>query len=331
MKASSIYYTPTQPNEGRNTEQLLGESIIYLPAAQISPIEATKTPKSEQNHIIRLAASIKKYGILEPLCVKLMGNSSGFPLYELIDGERRFRAAALAGYERLPCTVLPSNAPKCLQQAFISRLKEENLHFFALAEAFYTLFHDYKMTQEEIARKMHLSQSAVANKLRLLRLPSDERLLIRQAGLSERHARALLRLESASSRKEALSLLLSGSQTVAEAEALIESFLPKKQAKTVVLAENPPVLGAKTPFLPISTHAAPTTGPSSDTALPHDTPLSEGQGITPRKFILRDLQPLYHSIERTLGIFKKTGAEVAYTKQEDENRALITILIPKKG
>lgn len=326
MKSSSIYYpTSGTPKTAIIQTGSSAESVILLPAAQIIPSDTQKTPKSEQNHIIRLAASIKKYGILEPLSVKLVGKDVGFPLYELIDGERRFRAATIAGIERLPCVVLSANAQKCLQHTYITRLKDENLHFFALAEAFYTLFHEYHMTQEEIARRMRLSQSAVANKLRLLRLLPEERAIIEQSGLSERHARALLRLETPAARREPLAILIEKEHTVAEAERLIEAYLPKKPPNTAYQEGNTAALPPKAPLYSASERC-----PDK----PPQAPLSEsksGQGITPSKFILRDLQPLYHSIERTLGIFKKTGATVEYSKQEDEYHALITISIPKKA
>ena len=328
MKASSVYYpTPSAAVQSSSS----AESVIFLPAAQIIPADTDKIPKSEQNQIIRLAASIKKYGILEPLSIKLSGNDVGFPIYELIDGERRFRAATIAGIERLPCTVLSPSAPKCLQHAYITRLKGENIHYFALAEAFYTLFQEYRMTQEEIARRMRLSQSAVANKLRLLRLRPEERALIQQAGLSERHARALLRLDSPAARREPLMLLANGAHTVAEAERLIDSYLPARHTKTPDFSENPAICEEKPPILPFSNATGvPASGAEAviETA---PTCAEVGQGITPSKFILRDLQPLYHSIERTLGIFKKTGATVEYRKQEDEHGALITISIPKKA
>lgn len=346
MKSYSTYFTA---NTGENTPLHTGEaqreSVIFLSATQISLPNTRKLQKSEQNHIIRLATSIKKYGILEPLCIRLTGNSTGFPVYELIDGERRFRAAAVAGVDKLPCTVLPQNAPKCLQQAFISRLLQEEMHFFALAEAFLTLLRDYQMTQEEIARKMGLSQSAVANKLRLLRLLPEERQMILGAGLTERHARALLRLENAAKRREALAALAGGSYTVAETEALVEQFLPQNAQNRAKNASFSPVLpqkeqdsaqtgalegGERGAAAAQEGHVGSSTG--APVAAPQGTTAERtGQGMTPRRFILRDLQPLYHSIERTLSIFEKTGATVDYRKQEDEHHALITISIPKKA
>lgn len=324
MKASTLYYpAPSAGNTAKTEGQAPAESIILLPAAQIIPFDTQKIPKSEQNHIIRLAASIKKYGILEPLSVKLSGNDVGFPIYTLIDGERRFRAATIAGIERLPCTVLPPTAPKCLQHAYITRLKSENVHFFALAEGFYTLFKEYQMTQEEIARRMGLSQSAVANKLRLLRLLPEERTLIRQAELSERHARALLRLETPAARREPLAILLSAAHTVAEAERLIDTYLPQKRPQAVLFAKKTTVFTPKSPVI-----ANVSTQLPAESDVPKET---VEQGITPSKFVLRDLQPLYHSIERALSIFKKTGATVNYRKQEDDLQTLITISIPKKA
>ena len=203
---------------------------------------------------------------------------------------------------------------------------------------------------------MHLSQSAVANKLRLLRLLPEERALIQGAGLSERHARALLRLESPAARREPLMVLVSNTQTVAEAERLIEGYLPQKQKKTGVLGQKNAYLGqiaadsGQHTATASSEEAAPAIAEVAPIIAETPQPIAQGtvcltpenaareakatkaeQGIMPQKFILRDLQPLYHSIERALGIFKKTGATVSYSKQEDEHGALITISIPKKA
>lgn len=312
---------------------------IFLSPEQIIPQSAIGNAKQEPNTIIRLSKSIEKYGILEPLAVKPTSKSSGFPLYELIDGERRYRAAAIAGVSKLPCVILPQSAPQCLQMAQIQRLLEEKPHYFALAEAFLELINGYHMTQDEIARRMGLSQSAVANKIRLLKLTPDERRIIASYGLSERHARAFLRLPDTKIRAEFITKVGREALTVARTEEIISKYLQNGQ-KSTPAPEKQGKIGENEGFSPLlaeeklnrvsplsETTLTPSLAPSTlSDALP--TPKD---GVIPRKFALRDLKPLYNSIERTLGIFQKTGVAAEYRKEEDENAARIVIYIPKRG
>ena len=323
------------------------ETPVFLAAEQIILQNTPKIAKKEQNAVIRLAASIKKYGILEPLSVKVSPQKDGFPLYELIDGERRFRAAALAGVDKLPCRILSASDKKCLQMAAISELRHEKLHYFALSESFLHLIEKYQMTQEEIADKMGLSQSAVANKLRLLRLSPEERRMIVSGGLTERHARTFLRITDPTKRLEAISVAVRERYNVAQTEALVAEYtqqgvqhkaiegtadFAQKQPKS---PQNSDFRGENEVFLPQTRgweHDTPVVS-SAQTDLPPLTkkPVRtiQGTGVTPKKFALRDLKPLYNSIERTLGIFEKTGVCAEYTKEEDENYAHIVIRIPK--
>lgn len=344
------FYTSTAELARGSTQ----EPSILLAPEQIIPQQRAKSVKNEQNIIIRLANSIKKYGILEPLAVKPANSSSGFPVYELIEGERRYRAAALAGISKLPCVILSYSDPKCLQMAEINRICGEKLHFFALAEALSRLIGEYRMTQEEIARHMGLSQSAVANKLRLLKFTHEERRLIVSGGLTERHARAFLQLFDPTERAAVIAIAQKDKLNVAQTEALIALYI-KKNAQESPTAEDTAVSRRKTQETeaPSGGHALPAplqapknapasalraegketgTAPCESPFSPSKTLLGARQsGVTPRKFALRDLQPLYNSIERTLGIFQKTGANAEYYKEEDENAARIVIYIPKHG
>jgi ParB family chromosome partitioning protein len=303
-------------------------SPIFLASEQIILHSTPKNAKKEHNAVIRLAASIEKYGILEPLLVKLSPRNDGFPLYELIDGERRFRAAALLGIPKLPCVILAPNDKKCLKLTAIRAILQENLHFFALAEAFLQLINQYQMTQEEIADRVGLSQSAVANKLRLLRLTPEERRLIVSGGLTERHARTFLRISDPKIRTEALTIALREGYNVARTEALVQQYIhelgkgtqPKNSRD---LSKNSPKTTENGLFDTKNGDFEPERPQKAAEKRPHNV------GITPNTFVLRDLKPLYTSIERTLGIFEKTGVCAEYHKEEDENYAHITIRIPK--
>ncbi|MBQ9802907.1 MAG: ParB/RepB/Spo0J family partition protein [Clostridia bacterium] len=325
------------------------ETVILLAAEQILAPTSAQNIKNEQNTIIRLATSIGKYGILEPLAVKLGVQSSGFPLYELIDGERRYRAAGIAGITKIPCVVLSPGDPKCLQMAEISRLKQENPHYFVWAEAILRLMNEYHMTQEEIARKIGLSQSAVANKLRLLKLSPEERRALCSSPLTERHARAILRISDPVRRLEIIHLAEKNSMTVAEIEDAIEEYQAKEQPKREIFAHKAPAWGigsAAVPPTPLQGGKNSLVGAFNAVEGSRLGTQERGErepknaaastrmatsGVVPRKFALRDLKPLYNSIERTLGIFEKTGVSAEYHKEEDESAARITIYIPKRG
>ena len=313
---------------------------IFLSPEQIISQSTPQAAKQEQNAIIRLSKSIEKYGVLEPLAVKPTNNSGGFALYELIDGERRYRAAAIAGVTKLPCIILPQSAPQCLQLAQIQRLLREKPHYFTLAEAFLQLINDYRMTQDEIARRMGLSQSAVANKIRLLRLTPDERRMITSYDLSERHARAFLQLSDSKMRAELITRAGQEALTVAKTEEMVLKHLqnrtetPKNREKTTDNTTTDPqgsrkaLDGESLLFYPQATFRTALAYTDTPESI---TPFAPKDGVTPRKFALRDLKPLYNSIERTLGIFQKTGVAARYHKEEDENAARIVIYIPKRG
>lgn len=277
-----------------------------------------------KNLIIRLAESVKKYGILEPIAVRPAADPQGFPYYEIIDGHRRYQAAQLAGLQLIPCRVLQATDPQCTKMNLITTLKGQKAHFFEQAEAFRTLISNYHMTQEEIARYMHLSQSAVANKLRLLQLSDEEQRRIQQAKLTERHARSLLRVRS-EDRAQMLTVLIEKNANVALTDHLIEAYLSaKKTSHAVEAVPTPPA--APVPTTSITALPSPSEPPAKDEQVP-----SSLRPIHPSKFALRDLRPLYNSIERTLAIFRKTGAAVECQRREDESGAYILIHIPKQS
>ena len=274
-------------------------SVISLRPEQIRLAPRPKKPE-KPNVIIRLAESIRRYGILEPLSVRLVGDAGGFPAYELVSGAKRLAAARLAGLERIPCLVIAHSDASYAMTTVLEHLRGKKLHFFEQAQAFRRLIDDFSLTQEEIATHLSISQSSVANKLRLLQLTPTEREQITAGELTERHARALLRLKSPELRTEAIRRIREDGLNVAATERLISAFLeptePSKPSVSVIISpETPP------------------------------------KGICPRKFALQNLQPLYNSIERTLSIFRKTGAHAECSREESADGVCITIRIPKHG
>ena len=178
----------------------------------------------DEASLAELAESIRSYGILHPLTVRRRSGR-----YELVAGERRLRAAKLIGLREVPCVLMDVNMEDAGLIALIENLQRRDLDFLEEANGIRQLIRMFGMSQEEAARRLGKSQSAVANKLRLLKLPEDVLETLRARGLSERHARALLRLPDDESRRAALQRIIDRDMTVAAAESYIETLLAQKE------------------------------------------------------------------------------------------------------
>lgn len=174
--------------------------------------------------IIKLADSIRRYGILQPITVRRIPLGGGY-CYELVAGERRLRAAKMLGLKTVPCLLSEVNEALSAELALVENVVRENLGMFEQAAAFARLSETYGLTQEEIAAKMGMSQPAVANKMRLLRLSPEERALIIEHRLTERHARAFLRLSNKATRLLAIHHTADRDLNVAETEKYVTELL----------------------------------------------------------------------------------------------------------
>ncbi len=214
------------PKRSKNPEETAISAVLQIKTDEIKPNRAQPRADFDNNSIIRLADSIRRYGILQPLTVRKTANDDLFS-YELIAGERRLRAARLLGYLTVPCIIIEADEKMSAEMAIIENLLREDLNMFEQAHGFKQLIDNYGLTQADVARKMSLSQSAVANKLRLLRLSYEEQRLILETGLSERHARALLKIEAKELRIEIIKYAASHKLNVANTEQYIEKMLLK--------------------------------------------------------------------------------------------------------
>ena len=179
--------------------------------------------------IAQLAESIRQYGVLNPLTVRRAPGGG----YELVAGERRLRAARVAGLNDVPCLVIAADNEDSSAIALVENLQRRDLDFFEEAEGFKRLIDQYGLTQEEAARKVGKTQSAVANKLRLLRLSEQNMELIRSAGLTERHARCLLRVDDETDRINATNYIIEHDLNVSRAEQYVDALLLEKQSPPV--------------------------------------------------------------------------------------------------
>lgn len=198
--------------------------ILYLRTDELQPNPVQPRTVFDEDALRELAESIRSYGILHPLTVRRRAGR-----YELVAGERRLRAAKLAGLREVPCVLMDVNMEDAGLIALIENLQRRDLDFLEEANGIRQLIRMFGMSQEEAARRLGKSQSAVANKLRILKLPEDLLETLRGRGLSERHARALLRLPDDESRRAALGKIIEKDMTVAAAESYIDALLAQKE------------------------------------------------------------------------------------------------------
>lgn len=201
--------------------------IQLLPHENILPNPNQPRVRFDYNELEGLAVSVRTNGMLQPINVRKRNDGK----YELISGERRLRAARMVGMTKLPCVVMDVSDEQSALFAIIENVQRQNLDFFEEAVAIERLMTEYGLSQEEISKKLGKAQSTLSNKLRLLRLPEDLRDKISYAGLTERHARALLSLPDNSTRGRVLDIIIERHLTVSESERLINDVLRRKKAK----------------------------------------------------------------------------------------------------
>ena len=197
--------------------------VLFLPVDAIQPNPYQPRRIFTQPELEELSQSIQELGVLQPLTVRRRNGQ-----WELVAGERRLRAAKLAGLDAVPCLSIHTDSQSSSLLALVENLQRRDLDFWEEALALRRLIDAYHISQEEVARRIGKSQSAVANKLRLLKLPQEVLELLRGHGASERHARALLRLNAPEQQLEAARQVVEDSLTVAQTETLVDGILLSK-------------------------------------------------------------------------------------------------------
>lgn len=203
------------------------QEVKKIPINLIRP--NTYQPRRIFSHdgIIELSQSIKEYGVLQPISVRKNGTSN----FELIAGERRLRASQLAGLTEIPAIIIDITDTESAVMALIENLQREDLNFIEEAEGYNNLIKDHNFTQEDLALRIGKKQSTIANKLRILKLTEDVKERIIKEGLTERHARAMLKLPSEELQNKVIDQILKSGLNVKKTEELIEREL-KKLAKS---------------------------------------------------------------------------------------------------
>ena len=209
--------------------------VLFLPVDSIIPNPDQPRSVFTQPELQELAESIRSLGVLQPLTVRRRNGQ-----WELVAGERRLRAAKLAGLDQVPCLSIQADSQSSSLLALVENLQRRDLDFWEEALALRKLIDTYHISQEEAARRLGKSQSSIANKLRLLKLPLEVLSLLRTHGATERHARALLRLDSPAAQMKVAQQIADHGLTVAETETVIDGLLtaaspsPRKRPTFIV-------------------------------------------------------------------------------------------------
>lgn len=201
----------------------MSNNICYIPVENIVPNIYQPRQYFNEEAIDELAQSIKVYGIIQPLTVRKLGEQS----YELVAGERRYRAAKRVGLNEVPTIIINVDDKESAVLALLENLQREDLNFLEEAEAYQNLIKDHFYTQEQLAEVIGKKQSTIANKLRILKLDEEIRKALIEHNLTERHGRALLKLPTVDLQKEVLNKVIKDGLNVKNTEELIDRELLK--------------------------------------------------------------------------------------------------------
>ncbi|NLO22159.1 MAG: nucleoid occlusion protein [Syntrophomonadaceae bacterium] len=258
--------------------------IIKLPLEKIQTNPYQPRQEFDEEDLSDLAESIQAYGLIQPIIVRAIPNG-----YQIVAGERRYRACRMLGLKEIPAMVQEMNDEKAAAISLIENIQRKELNYFEEAHAYNILINQFGMTQEEVARKVGRSQSAIANKLRILKLPEVVKGSINPAMVSERHARALLKINNAETQMAILSKIVEQDLTVKETEELVD-----KLSRNNIPGEN-------------KAH-------------------SNRQNVS---MIIRDARIFINTIKETVKRARQTGIDIAMEDREGEEQYEIIIRISK--
>ena len=223
---------------GKGLAALLGDNVmdnqeektsLYLPISQVESCAGQPRKQFDPDALADLADSIREHGIIQPLTVRKL--QSGY--YQIIAGERRWRAARMAGLDQVPAIVIEADDRKAMELAMIENLQREDLNPMEEAEGYRQLMEQYNLTQEETAQRVGKSRSAVANALRLLNLCPSVRAMVEDGRLTSGHARTILPLSPAL-QKKAADAVLKSDLSVRQTELLVKKLTAEEKARPAV-------------------------------------------------------------------------------------------------
>ncbi len=272
------------------------QKLLWLSPEEIIPNPSQPRKYFPPEEMEALVQSIQKNGLLQPITVRRNGSR-----WELVAGERRWRASQKVGLEKIPCFLFSCTDQESAVLAMTENLQRQDLNPFEEAEGIARILAQWNVTQEEAAQRLGKSQSYVANKLRLLRFTPEERSFLLENGLTERHARVLLRLDTREKRKEAMETFLQQDMTVAQAEEYVLALL---QEETEQAEEN-----------------------QQDLFRDREAELRPEK---PRKTVLiRDVRIFFNTIRHAVTTMRSSGIPAESQQEETENYIEYRIRIPK--
>lgn len=247
-----------------------------------------------EHNLNELSESIRYYGVLQPIQVRRINNNS----YELIAGERRLRASKQAGLTHIPAIIKNAFEQDSAMISLMENLQREDLSYMEEAEGYYNLIKDHGFTQDDLSKKIGKSQSTIANKLRLLKLPPSIKQLLINENLTERHARALLRIYDEDAQHKIICQVISRNLNVKYTEELIEKYLQK----TCKDEKNREQIGVK-----------------------------DNQEIMKPKItkLYKDYRLFINTMKNAVKSMKEVGINAQYQQEEKEDQIEIHVVIPK--
>jgi len=272
-------------------EKKLYNSVIHnIPVKSISPNPNQPRKDFDERALYGLMQSIKDYGIIQPLSVRLITPSNYHPpAYELIAGERRLRAVKLLSWETVPCVIVNADKQISAEIAIIENLQREDLNFFEQAQAIQKLIELFGYTQEQTARRLSVSQSYIANKLRILKLSEAEREIISEYKLTERHARSFIRIANEEERKQIIATVIKRAMNVSSTDKYIDKIL---------------------------------SGGMNENSKPAQSPK--------RSFIVKDVRLFLNTIDKVVDTIAQSGINIKSEKTDKGEYIEIYLNVPKK-
>ncbi|MBR6563717.1 MAG: ParB/RepB/Spo0J family partition protein [Clostridia bacterium] len=270
------------------------DKTVFIDVNELAPNPLQPRRVFDRDELESLANSIKTYGLIQPIAVKRI-TPLPHPMpqptarYEIIAGERRWRASILAGLTQVPCRVFDTDKSGSAMMALVENIQRSDLSYFEEALAMQTLMLMTEMTQSELSRALSISQSTLSNKLRLLRLSERERLIAVEHSLSERHCRALVRINSESERAPLLSRIITQALSAPETEQLIDNYLSASPIKPRPPKKKKPTLKGR----------------------------------------LGDMKMLYNTLDKSVTLLKAAGYTASWQKTELENALEIKLVVRK--
>ena len=259
--------------------------IRYIQIDKVRPNPYQPRKSFDQGALEDLASSINEHGLMQPITVRVVGDN-----YELVAGERRLKASKLIGLEEIPAVISEVSNQNSAVLALIENLQRENLNFIEESQAYYDIMKDHGYTQQQLAKSIGKNQSTVANKLRLLKLPDAVVTKLVKNNLSERHARALLKLPDKKLQLKVLNRIIAQDLNVKRTEEMIDKIL---------------------------------IGTTQEDQI-------KKQKDQKMKMFLKDIRLFTNTITQAVDIIQKSGIDAKYTMQEKSDSYEIKIKIPIK-